>query len=37
MSESEAFSRLQRLAMDKRKSLREIAEAVVLAAEAERE
>ncbi len=34
MSEAEAFRRLQRLAMDKRKSLREIAEAVVLAEEA---
>lgn len=34
MSEPEAFRRLQRLAMDKRKSLREIAEAVVLADEA---
>ena len=28
MSEPEAFKRLQRLAMDKRKTLREIAEAV---------
>lgn len=35
MSEPEAFRRLQKLAMDKRKSLREIAEAVLLAAEAE--
>lgn len=35
MSEPEAFKRLQRLAMDKRKSLREIAEAVLLAAEAQ--
>lgn len=35
MSEPEAFGRLQRLAMDKRKTLRDIAEAVVLASEAE--
>lgn len=35
MSEPEAFRRLQKLAMDKRKSLREIAEAVVLASEAD--
>lgn len=35
MSEAEAFKRLQRLAMDKRKPLKEIAEAVVLAGEAE--
>lgn len=34
MSEPEAFKRLQKLAMDKRKSLREIAEAVILASEA---
>ncbi len=34
MTEPEAFSRLQRLAMDKRKPLRDIAEAVVLAEEA---
>ncbi|MBI5231403.1 MAG: response regulator [Coriobacteriales bacterium] len=34
MTEPEAFSRLQRLAMDKRKSLREVAEAIVLAEEA---
>lgn len=33
MSEPDAFRRLQKLAMDKRKSLREIAEAVVLSAE----
>ncbi|MDZ4064248.1 MAG: ANTAR domain-containing protein, partial [Coriobacteriia bacterium] len=33
--EPEAFARLQRLAMDKRRSLREIAEAVLLVAEAE--
>jgi len=37
MSESEAFRRLQKLAMDKRKTLREVAEAVVLASEAEGE
>ncbi len=36
MTEPEAFKRLQRLAMDKRRSLREIAEAVVLASEAEK-
>ena len=35
MTEPEAFKRLQKLAMDKRKTLREIAEAVVLASEAE--
>jgi len=35
VSEPEAFKRLQKLAMDKRKTLREIAEAVVLASEAE--
>lgn len=35
MSEGEAFKRLQKLAMDKRKPLKEIAEAVVLAFEAE--
>ncbi len=35
MSEPEAFKRLQKLAMDRRISLREVAEAVVLAAEAE--
>ena len=35
LSEPEAFRRLQKLAMDKRKSLREIAEAVLLAADAE--
>ncbi len=33
ISEPEAFKRLQRLAMDKRKSLREVAEAVITAAE----
>lgn len=32
--EAEAFKRLQRLAMDKRKTLREIAEAIILASEA---
>jgi AmiR/NasT family two-component response regulator len=36
MSEPEAFKRLQKLAMDKRKPLREIADAIVLAEEAER-
>lgn len=35
LSEPDAFRRLQKLAMDKRKSLREIAEAVLLASEAE--
>jgi len=35
ISEPDAFKRLQRLAMDKRKSLRQIAEAVILASEAE--
>jgi len=35
MSEPEAFKRLQKLAMDKRKTLREIAEAVIIAHEAE--
>lgn len=34
MSEAEAFTRLQKLAMDKRRTLREIAEAVVIAEEA---
>ncbi len=34
MSEPEAFKKLQRLAMDKRKTLREVAEAVLLASEA---
>lgn len=34
LSEPEAFQRLQRLAMDKRKTLREIAEAVIVAEEA---
>jgi two-component system, response regulator PdtaR len=33
VSEPEAFRRLQRLAMDKRKSLREVAEAVITADE----
>ncbi len=36
MSEPEAFKRLQRLAMDKRRSLKAIAEAVILASEAEK-
>ncbi|HSK46948.1 MAG TPA: response regulator [Coriobacteriia bacterium] len=35
MNEPEAFRRLQKLAMDKRKTLREIAEAVIIAHEAE--
>ncbi|GAB4289996.1 MAG: response regulator [Coriobacteriia bacterium] len=35
LSEPDAFKRLQKLAMDKRKPLKEIAEAIVLAAEAE--
>ena len=35
MSEPDAFKRLQKLAMDKRKTLREIAEAVIIASEAE--
>ncbi len=34
MSEPDAFKRLQKLAMDKRRTLREIAEAVVIASEA---
>jgi response regulator NasT len=34
LSEPEAFQRLQKLAMDKRKSLREVAEAVITAHEA---
>lgn len=34
MTEPEAFKRLQKLAMDKRKSLRQIAEAVIIAEEA---
>jgi two-component system, response regulator PdtaR len=34
LSEPEAFRRLQKLAMDKRKTLREIAEAVIIAGEA---
>ena len=33
MSEPEAFRRLQKLAMDRRKTLREVAEAVVLASD----
>lgn len=36
MSEADAFRALQKLAMDKRKSLREVAEAILLAAEAGR-
>ncbi|PKQ20129.1 MAG: response regulator [Actinobacteria bacterium HGW-Actinobacteria-6] len=36
MTEPEAFKRLQRLAMDKRRSLKEIAEAILLASEAEK-
>ncbi len=35
MSEPDAFKRLQKLAMDKRKPLRDIAEAVIIASEAE--
>jgi response regulator NasT len=35
MSEPEAFKRLQKLAMDKRKTLRELAEAVIIASETE--
>lgn len=35
MTEPEAFRRLQKLAMDKRKTLREIADAVILASEAD--
>jgi len=34
MTEPEAFRRLQKVAMDKRRSLREVAEAIVLASEA---
>jgi response regulator NasT len=33
LSEPEAFKRLQKLAMDKRRSLREVAEAVITADE----
>ena len=33
LSEPEAFNRLQKLAMDRRKSLREVAEAVITAHE----
>ncbi|MBU4556137.1 MAG: ANTAR domain-containing protein, partial [Actinobacteria bacterium] len=36
MSEPDAFRRLQKLAMDKRKSVRAVAEAVVLSDEVER-
>jgi response regulator NasT len=35
MTEPEAFGRLQKLAMDRRKTLREVAEAVLLASEAQ--
>ncbi len=35
MSEAEAFRRIQKLAMDRRKTLREVAEAIVLAADVE--
>lgn len=35
MTEPEAFRRMQKLAMDRRKSLREVAEAVLLASEAQ--
>lgn len=35
MTEPEAFRRLQKLAMDRRKTLREVAEAVILASEAD--
>jgi response regulator NasT len=35
MSEADAFRRLQKLAMDRRKTLREVAEAVILASEAD--
>ena len=34
LTEPEAFRRLQKLAMDKRRTLREVADAVVLASEA---
>ena len=37
VSEPDAFRRLQKLAMDRRKTLREIAEAVIIASEAEAE
>lgn len=37
MSEPDAFKRLQRLAMDRRKTLREVAEAVIIAEEASAE
>ena len=36
MTEPEAFGRLQKAAMDRRKSLREVAEAVILASEAQK-
>ncbi len=35
MTEADAFRRLQKLAMDRRKTLREVAEAILLASEAE--
>jgi len=35
MTEPESFGRLQKAAMDRRKSLREVAEAVILASEAQ--
>jgi AmiR/NasT family two-component response regulator len=34
VSEPDAFRRLQKLAMDRRKTLREVAEALILASEA---
>ena len=34
LSEAEAFRRLQKLAMDKRKTLREVAEAIITASDA---
>jgi len=37
LTEPDAFKRLQKLAMDKRLSLRKVAEAIVLASEAEGE
>ena len=37
MDEPDAFKRLQKLAMDKRKTLREVAEAIVIAADAEKQ
>ena len=35
LTEPEAFRRLQKLAMDKRRTLRDVADAVLLAAEAQ--